>query len=92
MFKHILPNAISPVIIGFFGAMGGAILGFVGIAFLGLGDENFAVWGSDINFVRALWEAIWAIFWPGLFIAITAVGFMLIGDGLRDALDPRLHI
>jgi peptide/nickel transport system permease protein len=92
MFKHVLPNAISPIIIGFFGAMGGAILGFVGIAFLGLGDESFADWGTDINYGRGHWGAYYAVFWPGLFIAITAIGFMLIGDGLRDALDPRLHI
>ena len=92
MFKHVLPNAMSPIIIGFFGAMAGAILGFVGIAFLGLGDESFADWGTDINFGRGHWGAYYAVFWPGLFIAITAIGFMLIGDGLRDALDPRLHI
>jgi ABC-type dipeptide/oligopeptide/nickel transport system permease subunit len=92
MFKHVLPNAISPVIIGFFGAMGGAVLGFVGIAFLGLGDASFSDWGTDINFGRGHWGAYYAVFWPGLFIAITAIGFMLIGDGLRDALDPRLHI
>ena len=92
MFKHVLPNAMSPIIIGFFGAMGAAILGFVGIAFLGLGDEAVADWGTDINYGRGHWGAYYAVFWPGLFIAITAIGFMLIGDGLRDALDPRLHI
>jgi len=97
MFKHILPNAISPIIIGFFGAMGGAILGFVSIAFLGLGDESFIDWGTDIQYGRGQWGAYSSVFWPaflwpGLFIAITAIGFMLIGDGLRDALDPRLHI
>ncbi|MFW9874362.1 MAG: ABC transporter permease [Candidatus Thorarchaeota archaeon] len=92
MFKHILPNAISPVIVGFFGSMGGAILGFASIAFLGLGDETFADWGTDINYGREQLYAYWALFWPGLFIAIAAIGFMLIGDGLRDALDPRLHI
>ena len=93
MFKHILPNAISPVIIGFFGSMGGAILGFASIAFLGLADETFADWGTDIFYgVEHKFTAFWALFWPGLFIAIAAIGFMLIGDGLRDALDPRLHI
>ena len=92
MFRHVLPNAISPVIIGFFGAMGGAILGFVGIAFLGLGDASFSDWGTDIDMGRGHWGAYYAVFWPGLFIAITAIGFMLIGDGLRDALDPRLQI
>jgi len=92
MFKHVLPNAISPIIIGFFGAMGGAVLGFVGIAFLGLGDEKFADWGTDIQYGRGHMDAYYAVFWPGLFIAIIAIGFMLIGDGLRDALDPRLHL
>jgi peptide/nickel transport system permease protein len=97
MFKHVLPNAISPIITGFFGAMGGAILGFVSIAFLGLGDESFIDWGTDILYGRGQWGAFSSVFWPaflwpGIFIAITAIGFMLIGDGLRDALDPRLHI
>jgi len=92
MFKHILPNAISPIIIGFFGSMGGAILGFAGIAFLGLGDERFADWGTDISYGLGHLGAYWTIIWPGLLISIAAIGFMLIGDGLRDALDPRLHI
>ncbi|MFX1573548.1 MAG: ABC transporter permease [Promethearchaeota archaeon] len=92
MFKHVLPNAISPLIIGFFGSMAIVVLGFSSIAFLGLGDESFADWGTDINYARGQQFAYWAVLWPGLFIAITAVGFMLIGDGLRDALDPRLHI
>lgn len=92
MFKHILPNAISPLLISFFGSMGGAILGFASIAFLGLGDEQIADWGTDISWSRTQTGAFGAVFWPGIFIAITAIGFMLIGDGLRDALDPRLHI
>ncbi|MFW9821922.1 MAG: ABC transporter permease [Candidatus Thorarchaeota archaeon] len=92
MFKHVLPNAMSPVIVGFFGSMAGAVLGFASIAFLGLGDETFADWGTDISYGRSQLNAYWALFWPGLFIAIAAIGFMLIGDGLRDALDPRLHI
>jgi len=92
MFKHILPNAISPLLISFFGSMGGAILGFASIAFLGLGDEQIADWGTDISWSRTQTSSYGAVFWPGLFIAITAIGFMLIGDGLRDALDPRLHL
>ncbi len=92
MFKHILPNALSPIIVGFFGSMGGAILGFASIAYLGLSDATVADWGTDINYGRDVTSATWALFWPGIFIAIAAIGFMLIGDGLRDALDPRLHI
>lgn len=92
MFKHVLPNAISPFIISFFGSMAGAVLGFASIAFLGLGDEQIADWGTDISWSRTQTTSYYAVFWPGLFIAITAIGFMLIGDGLRDALDPRLHL
>ncbi len=92
MFKHIIPNAMSPLLVGFFGSMGGAVLGFASIAFLGLSDETFADWGTDINYGRSQFGAYGALFWPGLFIAIIVIGFMLIGDGLRDALDPRLHI
>lgn len=97
MFKHIMPNAISPIIIGFFGAMQSGILIIVSIGFIELGDESIPDWGTDILYGRGQWGAysspFWpAYLWPGLFIAITAIGFMLIGDGLRDALDPRLHI
>lgn len=92
MFKHIFPNTLSPIIISFFGSMAGAILGFASLAFLGLADEQITDWGTDILYARDHSLAYWAVLWPGLLIAITAIGFMLIGDGLRDALDPRLHI
>jgi peptide/nickel transport system permease protein len=92
MFKHILPNAISPMVIAFFHTMAGAIIAFAGIGFLGLSQGiNYADWGTDLNWAKARFSASWAAFWPGLFIGIAAIGFMLIGDGLRDALDPRLH-
>lgn len=92
MFKHIMPNAIAPIIINFFGGVGAAILGFTAIAFLGFGDQSLPDWGSDINFARTQFSSYHAAFWPGLFISITVMGFMLIGDGLRDALDPRLRV
>jgi peptide/nickel transport system permease protein len=92
MFKHIVPNAISPILISFFGLMGTAILGFSAIAFLGMSQEiRIADWGTDIYYARGQFDAPWASIWPGLFIAIAVIGFMLIGDGLRDALDPRLN-
>jgi len=91
MFKHIVPNAISPILISFFGLMGSAILGFSAIAFLGMSqDTRIADWGTDIYYARGKFDAPWAALWPGVFIAIAVIGFMLIGDGLRDALDPRL--
>jgi len=92
MFKHILPNAMSPLLISFFGSMAGSVLGFASIAFLGMGDETITDWGTDINYSQIRRTAVWAVFWPGVFIAIATIGFMLLGDGLRDALDPRLHI
>jgi len=90
MFRHIFPNAISPLIVSFFGAIGAAILGFAGLAFLGLGDQTVADWGTDINYARDNVSGLWVSLWPGIIIGITVLGFMLVGDGLRDALDPRL--
>ena len=90
MFKHIFANAISPIIIRFFGGVGAAILGFAGIAFLGFGDASFPDWGTDINYGRGHLSMIHTTLFPGIFILIAVLGFMLFGDGLRDALDPRL--
>lgn len=92
MFKHVFPNALSPIIISIFGAMGFSVLGFASIAFLGMGDQTLTDWGTDIMYSRAQMSAIGPAFWPGLFIGLTAIGFILAGDGLRDALDPRLTI
>ncbi len=93
MFKHIVPNSISPMIITFFGGAAGTVLGLAGLAFLGFGDPDIATWGIDINWTLGRpMTAIAAAIWPGIFIGITAVGFMLMGDGVRDALDPRLTI
>ena len=97
MFKHILPNVISPIMIEFFGAMQSGILVIVSISFINLGDPSIPDWGTDILYGSGQYGAysspFWpAYLWPGFFITITAIGFMLIGDGLRDALDPRLHI
>lgn len=93
MFKHIVPNAIAPILIAFFGLMGTAILGFSSIAFLGMSEETrIADWGTDIFYAKGQFDAPWAAIWPGIFIAIAVFGFMLLGDGIRDALDPRLNI
>ncbi|NHJ23870.1 MAG: ABC transporter permease [Candidatus Lokiarchaeota archaeon] len=92
MFKHIFSNAISPIIIRFFGGVGAAILGFAGIAFLGFGDEGIPDWGTDLNYGRGHLSMIHTTLFPGIFILLAVLGFMLLGDGLRDALDPRLKI
>lgn len=91
MFRHILPNVIQPIIISFTFDIGGVILGLAGLAYLGFSDQSLVEWGNDINEARAfLQTAPWASLWPGFMILITVLGFMLVGDGLRDALDPRL--
>lgn len=93
MFKHILPNIIQPVIISVTFAIGGFILGLAGLAFLGFVEPAFIEWGNDISLAREnLYDAPWAPLYPGLMILITVLGFMLVGDGLRDALDPRLTL
>ncbi|MFX1363825.1 MAG: ABC transporter permease [Promethearchaeota archaeon] len=92
MFKHIVPNAISPMIISFFGGAAIAVLGLAGIAFIGLGDQTVASWGTDISWATNNLTAMNALLWPGIFIGIASVGLMIIGDGLRDALDPRLNL
>jgi peptide/nickel transport system permease protein len=91
MFKHIMPNVIQPIIISFTFDIGGIILSLAGLAFLGFSDPRMIEWGNDIAGARArLYDAPWASLWPGFIILITVLGFMLLGDGLRDALDPKL--
>lgn len=92
MFKHILPNVFAPIIVSVTFDIGGIILGLAGLSFLGFSDEHLIEWGTDINLAREkIVRAPWAGIWPGIGILITVLGFMLLGDGLRDALDPRLQ-
>ena len=91
MFRHILPNCIQPVIITLTFQIGTMILSLAALSFLGFSDPSMIEWGNDINISRGhLYDAPWAPIWPGVMILITVLGFMLVGDGLRDALDPRL--
>ena len=91
MFKHILPNVIQPIIILVTFDIGGVILSLAGLSFLGFSDYRMIDWGNEISIGRPfLYIAPWASLWPGLFILLAVLGFMLLGDGLRDALDPRL--
>ena len=91
MFKHILPNVIQPIIISVTFDIGGVILSLAGLSFLGFSDYRMIDWGNEISIGRPfLYIAPWASLWPGVFILLAVLGFMLLGDGLRDALDPRL--
>lgn len=92
MFKHILPNAISPMLVSFFGGAAIAIIGLAGLAFVGFSDNTVASWGLDILWARGKYSNVSAAVWPGIFIGIAAIGYILVGDGFRDALDPRLKL
>jgi peptide/nickel transport system permease protein len=91
MFKHVLPNAISPIIVQITLSLAGAILAAAGLSFLGLGAQPpTPEWGSMLNSARAfIRDSHWAVTFPGLAIVITVLALNLVGDGLRDVLDPR---
>ncbi len=89
---HIIPNAIAPVIVDLTMSIGGAILAGAGLSFVGLGTQApIAEWGAMISDARNFLRANGALaLYPGLCIMLTVLGFNLLGDGLRDALDPKL--
>ncbi len=91
---HILPNAISPVIVQGTLALATAIIDVAGLSFLGLGDQDPArpEWGAMLTATNQyLQTAPWLAIIPGVAIVISALGFNLIGDALREALDPKLR-
>lgn len=92
IFRHIIPNALAPVIVQGTLGVAGAILSTAGLSFIGLGIQPPAPeWGSMLSggrqYLRYAW---WVTTFPGLAIMITILSLNLLGDGLRDALDPRL--
>ncbi|MEM3692417.1 MAG: ABC transporter permease [Candidatus Bathyarchaeia archaeon] len=93
LFKHILPNAIYPILIMATMDIGGVMLSAAGLSFIGLGPSPFEPeWGSLVNRgARYLFMAPWVMFFPGLTILLASLGFNLVGDGVRDILDPRLR-
>jgi peptide/nickel transport system permease protein len=92
IFRHVLPNTLSPVIVAASLMIGDVILTEAVLSFLGLGVQPpTASWGNIINQGRDnLLGAWWIATFPGLAIVLTVVSYNLLGDGLRDALDPRL--
>ncbi|MBE6066585.1 MAG: ABC transporter permease [Clostridium lundense] len=91
IFKHILPNVMSPIIVRATLGVSSAILDTAALGFLGLGVQPpFAEWGSMLGAGRGyFYNAPHIILFPGIAITITVLAFNLFGDGLRDALDPR---
>jgi len=92
--QHIIPNAISPVIVAATLALATAIIDAAGLGFLGLGPQDPATpeWGTMLTgTVRYLQTAPFLAIFPGVAIVIAVMGFNLIGDALREALDPKLR-
>ena len=90
-FRHVLPNIVPPLLVQASLAIAGAIIAEAALSFLGLGQQPPAPsWGSMLNSAqRFLAQAPWMAFWPGFAIFFAVLSFNLLGDGLRDALDPR---
>ena len=95
MRKHLLRNVLAPVIVMGTLSVASAIQVAAGLSFLGLGAQPPAPeWGAMLgDSYRYLTSgAWWAVLFPGLAIMLSVLGFNLLGDGLRDALDPKLRI
>ncbi|MDH7485666.1 MAG: ABC transporter permease [Anaerolineae bacterium] len=94
LFRHILPNTLSPIIVQSTLGLGSAILWAAGLGFLGLGQQPpKPEWGAMLSdsykfLAKGAW---WVIVPPGAAIMLAVLGFNLLGDGLRDALDPRMQ-
>ncbi|MFC0280179.1 ABC transporter permease [Falsigemmobacter intermedius] len=93
MFTQILPNMLGPILVMATLGMGGAVLAEASLSFLGLGIQPpFPSWGSMLTDAREMMQlAPWAAIFPGLAIFLAVLGFNLLGDGLRDSLDPHMR-
>jgi peptide/nickel transport system permease protein len=93
VFRHILPNALAPVLVAMTLGIPAAILMESGLSFLGLGVQPpHATWGNILTDGKDSLEiAWWMTVYPGLAILVTVLSYNLLGEGIRDALDPRLR-
>ena len=93
MFKEILPNILPPVIVAGSLQMSTSIIIEAGLSFLGLGDPTVLSWGRMLYIAQQAFQAgaWWLVVFPGTMITVAALAFNLVGDGLNDALNPRLR-
>jgi peptide/nickel transport system permease protein len=93
LWRHVLPNSLSPIIVKMSMDVGQAILAVASLGFIGLGAKPpTPEWGAMISIARGyLPDWWWYAIFPGAFIYASVLGFNLLGDGLRDILDPRSH-
>ena len=92
LFKYILPNALAPILVQISLGIGDSILAVAGLSYLGLGVQPpQPEWGAILTTARTYMRDAWHIsVFPGLFLILAVIAFNLFGDGLRDALDPKL--
>jgi len=93
IFRHLLPNSMAPILVSVTLTVGGAILSEAGLSFLGLGvPPSTPTWGNMLtNAQQDIFIAPRLVIWPGIMIFLTVLCFNFLGDGLRDAMDPRLY-
>lgn len=91
VLRHVFPNVLPPLLVQATLTIATAIIAEASLSFLGLGQQPPAPsWGSMLNVARNfMYQAPWMALWPGMAIFLVVLGFNLLGDGLRDALDPR---
>ncbi len=92
IFRHLLPNSLTPLLVAVSFGIPAAIFGEAGLSFLGIGiNDPLPSWGKMVGISSAYVRVYWHLaLFPTLLIALTMLGFTFVGDGLRDALDPRL--
>ena len=92
LFRHIMPNTLAPVLVQATYICASAVIVEAYLSFLGAGTPpNVPSWGNIMAEGRSYVQlAFWIIFFPGLFVAMTVLAINLVGDGLRDTLDPKL--
>jgi ABC-type dipeptide/oligopeptide/nickel transport systems, permease components len=91
LLRHVMPNALSPIIVAGSMTVASSILIEAALSFMGLGDPNYMSWGYMIGAGRTvIRQAWWASLFPGLAIFLTAIAINLIGEALNDALNPRI--
>jgi peptide/nickel transport system permease protein len=96
LIKHIIPNAIFPTLVYASLAIGDVVLTFAALSFLGIGaPEGYADWGQLLSFARnwitSLTTYWYIVVWPGLALVLFVLGWNLLGDALRDILDPKMR-
>jgi peptide/nickel transport system permease protein len=93
IFRHILPNIVGPITVQASLSYGGSILSAAGLGFLGMGAQPpTPEWGAMLSQARSfIISAPWTVTFPGIAIFLSVLGFNILGDGLRDFLDPRLR-